>query len=140
MKTLARKLGQLPAGRRRRIAAEARRIIDANDSAVIARQRALEAEIGKKAARADYLGSALVNRLLKGESPVRIWREHRRLTLRRLSEESGVPQGYLSEIETGKKPGSLDAMARIARAMAVPLDDLAPAPKKRRKTPVRKRR
>lgn len=113
---------------------------DAEDSAVIARQRALEAEIGKTAARANYLDSTPVNRLLKGESPVRIWREHRQLTLRQLSENAGVPQGYLSEIETGKKPGSLDTMARIARALAVPLDDLAPAPKLRRKRTARKRR
>jgi DNA-binding XRE family transcriptional regulator len=140
MKTLARKMRELPAIRRHRIAARARRIVDARDRAVIARQRALEARIGKEVARADYLDDALVNRLLDGESPVRIWREHRGLTLKRLSEEAGVPQGHLSEIETGKKPGSLDAMARIARALAVPLDDLAPAPQRRRRKPARKRR
>jgi len=116
------------------------RIEDAEDRAAVARQDRLEDEIGKPAARANYLDAALVGRLLKGESPVRIWREHRKRTLRQLSEESGVPQGYLSEIETGKKPGSLDAMARIARALAVPLDDLAPAPNRRRKRTARRKR
>lgn len=105
---------------------------DAEDRAVLLRQRALEAEIGKAAARANYLDVSLVKRLLAGESPVRIWREHRKMTLRKLAEDSAVPQGYLSEIETGKKPGSFDAMTRIARALNISLDDLAPKRKRRR--------
>lgn len=105
---------------------------DAEDSAVILRRRALEAEIGKERARANYLDISLVKRLLKGESPVRIWREHRKMTLRQLSDAAGVPQGYLSEIETGKKPGSFEAMTKIAGALAIPLDDLATKKKSRR--------
>jgi transcriptional regulator with XRE-family HTH domain len=32
----------------------------------------------------------------------------------------------LSQIETGKKPGSFDAMAKLARALGVDMEDLAP--------------
>jgi transcriptional regulator with XRE-family HTH domain len=35
-----------------------------------------------------------------------------------------VPQSYISEIETGKKPGSIDAWRRLAAALDVTIDDL----------------
>jgi transcriptional regulator with XRE-family HTH domain len=64
--------------------------------------------------------------VLGGESPVRIWREHRQITAKALAAEAGMPASYLSDIENGKKPGSFDAMARIAKALKVSLDDLVP--------------
>ena len=102
-----------------------RRIEDAEDNAAVAKQLAREEALGKEAARADYLPAALVSRMLAGESPVRIWREHRKLTARQLARSAEIPPSYLSEIETAKKPGSFDAMTRIARALNVRLDDLA---------------
>ena len=36
-----------------------------------------------------------------------------------------VPQSDISEIKTGRKPDSFDAMTRVARALSVGLDDLA---------------
>ena len=72
------------------------------------------------------LPAALVKRLLAGEHPVRIWREHRGLTLAALSEKAGVPDGYISEIETGKKPGSARALKALAQALEVDLDELVP--------------
>lgn len=68
----------------------------------------------------------LVERLMAGESPVRVWREHRGMTGKALAESAGIAATYLSEIESGKKPGSLDAMAKLARALKISLDDLAP--------------
>jgi hypothetical protein len=102
-----------------------RRIEDAEDLAVSAQQRAREEALGKEVARADYLPVELVKRMLGGESPVRIWREHRKMTARQLARSAKLQPSYLSEIETAKKPGSFDAMARIARALKVSLDDLA---------------
>jgi len=84
----------------------------------------LEAQIGVAAARADYLPGALVDRLLDGESPVRIWREHRGLSARRLAEMSSVSAGYLCEIEAGRKPGSSTALHGIAQALRVPMETL----------------
>jgi DNA-binding XRE family transcriptional regulator len=111
---------------RKQYEALVRRIEDAEDRLAVTKQRDREAALGKEKARADYLPAELVRRLLAGESAVRIWREHRGMTLRGLAEAASVQPSYLSEIENGKKPGSLDAMARIARALHVPLDDLAP--------------
>src|SRR3954447_693376 len=68
-------------------------------------------------ALADYLSQDSVERLIEGESPVRIWREHRGLSARALAEPAGVTPSYHSEIETGRKPGSLDAVSKIARAL-----------------------
>ena len=75
-------------------------------------------------ALADYLSQSSVERLIAGESPVRIWREHRGLSARALAEAAEVTPSYVSEIETGRKPGSLDAMAKIARALGIPLENL----------------
>ena len=72
----------------------------------------------------DYLPIEAVQRLHAGEHPVRIWRERRGLTLSALAARSGVPVGYLSEIENGKKPGSVAALKKLAVALRLDLDDL----------------
>ena len=64
----------------------------------------------------------VAERMLDGEHPVKVLREHRGLSLRGLAERAGVSSSYLSEIEAGKKPGSFDAMTRLADALDVPLD------------------
>lgn len=64
----------------------------------------------------------VAERILDGEHPVTVLREHRGFTARGLADAAGVAPSYLSEIENGKKPGSFDAMARIASALRVPLD------------------
>jgi len=66
----------------------------------------------------------VAERILDGGHPVTVFREHRGFSARGLAEAAGIAPSYLSEIETGKKPGSLDAMARIAAALKVPLDML----------------
>lgn len=93
------------------------------DGIDIAAARAIEAAAA--AGETEYLPVQMVERLASGEHPVRVWREHRGMTGMALAESAGVPQSYISEIETGRKPGSFDAMTRIARALSVNLDDLA---------------
>ena len=62
--------------------------------------------------------------VIAGASPVRAFRDHQGLTLRELSGRSDVSLGYLSEIERGRKPGSLAPMTRIAEALGVTIDSL----------------
>ena len=64
----------------------------------------------------------VAERILDGSHPVTVFREHRGFTARSLAEAAGVAPSYLSEIENARKPGSFDAMARIAAALKVPLD------------------
>ncbi len=65
-------------------------------------------------------------RIVEGEHPVRVWREYRGMTAAALADAAKVSKTYLSEIETGKKPGSVDAYKGVAGALAVPVDALLP--------------
>ena len=61
---------------------------------------------------------------MRGKGPILAFRNHRGLTLRELSEKTGVAVGYISEIERGLKPGSTSALARIAGALGTTIDVL----------------
>lgn len=75
----------------------------------------------------NLLPDHLVGRLLDGEHPIHAWREHRGLTASGLAELADLPASYVSEIASGKKPGSADALQKIAAALHVTVDDLLPA-------------
>jgi DNA-binding XRE family transcriptional regulator len=92
---------------------------DAADSAAIAR---FEQRLA--AGEEEFVPSAMVDRILAGENLVRVWREHRGLTVSALAEMAGIAQPYLSQIETGKREGTLATMKKIAGALRVKLDDL----------------
>jgi DNA-binding Xre family transcriptional regulator len=66
----------------------------------------------------------VVDRLIAGENPVRVWREHRGHSLRQLAERAGVGVGYLSQIENGERKGTVETLKKIAAALDVDLDDL----------------
>jgi DNA-binding XRE family transcriptional regulator len=84
--------------------------------------RRVEADLA--GGRAETLPVEMVERLIAGENPVRLWREHRRLTSAELARRAGIQKSYMSEIETGSKTGSLDVLKKIAKALGVSLDDL----------------
>jgi DNA-binding XRE family transcriptional regulator len=67
----------------------------------------------------------IVKALAEGENRIRVFRKYRGLTISALAEKAGLTQPYISEIETGKKAGSFDAMKAIAEALDLSLDDLA---------------
>jgi DNA-binding XRE family transcriptional regulator len=72
-----------------------------------------------------YVPAEVVTRLISGEeSKVKVWREYRGLTLRALAEKAQIAPAYLSEIETRKKPGSVKAMAALARALDLEIEAL----------------
>lgn len=96
----------------------------AEDAADAAQIRATEARVA--AGEDEYVPVALTKRLMAGEIPVRVWREHRGLSARAVASRAGISTAYLSQIETGKKPGSFDAMAKVARALGVSMEDLEP--------------
>src|SRR5260221_699367 len=60
--------------------------------------------------------SRFMKRVLAGENPVRVYRQARDMSATALSGATGLPQSYISNIETGKKPGSSAAMQKIAAA------------------------
>ncbi len=64
--------------------------------------------------------------ILAGTNPVLAFRGYRGLSQQTLAREAGISASYLSEIENGRKPGSLDAMMRLAGVLRVPLEALLP--------------
>jgi DNA-binding XRE family transcriptional regulator len=78
------------------------------------------------AAGASLLPKEIVDRLAEGENPIRVLREYRQYTQSELVVAIQITQGYLSDLETGKRKGPLALHQRIAKALSVPLELLAP--------------
>ena len=66
----------------------------------------------------------VVDQLLAGENPVRVYRNYRNLTQHELAAAVGINSVYLSQIETGKRVGSTKTLAALAQALDVSIDDL----------------
>jgi DNA-binding XRE family transcriptional regulator len=68
--------------------------------------------------------SELVEELMETDSRIRTYRKYRGITMIELASAAGISQPHLSDIENGKKAGSVDVLKRIATALRVDLDDL----------------
>ena len=77
-----------------------------------------------KAGREFTVPAEIVRREFAGESSVKLWREERGLTQEELAKQAGISKPYLSQIETGKRQGTVETLAALARALDVPLDVL----------------
>ena len=55
---------------------------------------------------------------------IRAERRTHRLSLRRLSEASGISNPYLSQIERGLRKPSAEVLQQIGRALGVPVEEL----------------
>lgn len=95
-------------------AARANKMLNANVSAIKARIDAGE----------ETWPQELVDALLAGENPIRVFRKHRAMTVAVLAQQTGLSQPYISELENGKKSPSVKALQAIASALAVDLDDI----------------
>jgi Helix-turn-helix len=99
---------------------------DAGTARIVARARKEIAEGGV------LLPKNVVDRLAGGENPVRVlreWRDRDRpagMTQLYLSFKTGLSQGYISDIETGRRAGTASALRLIADVLDVPLDLLVP--------------
>lgn len=94
-----------------------------------AAELAEDAELARKALERDEerVPIELVDRLIEGENPVRVWREYRGMTQRELAAKAGINTAYLSQIETGKRGGSTKVLRAVSNALAVDLDDIVSA-------------
>ena len=74
----------------------------------------------------EFLPWDMAKRLRRGEHPVLVWREHRGLTQKALAAQVKMTAAQLSEIENGKKAGSVATLQKLARALGVTVDELLP--------------
>jgi DNA-binding XRE family transcriptional regulator len=72
------------------------------------------------------LPKIVVDRLAAGENPIRALREWREMTQAELVVSVGITQGYLSDLEAGKRKGPVALHQKIARALKVPINLLLP--------------
>jgi DNA-binding XRE family transcriptional regulator len=70
--------------------------------------------------------AALVDSLLAGANPVAAFRAYRGFSQAALARAAGVDRVQLHQIEKGEAVGSVATLRRIADALGVSLDELAP--------------
>ncbi len=79
----------------------------------------------RKAAGEGVLPPEVSAAILRGESrlkAIRIWREETQL---HLSFKTGIGQGYLSDLESGRRAGTPETIAKLAQALSVPVEWLS---------------
>ena len=74
------------------------------------------------AAGAPLIPKSVVDRIAKGENALRVLREWRDVPQLYLSFKSDIGQGYLSDLENGRRKGTAEVWKRIANVLNVPLD------------------
>src|SRR5215475_9928665 len=68
---------------------------------------------------------ALVRQAIaEGSHPIRAWRDHRQFNQAHLAALVGISRAYLAQIEGGERTGTLEVMARIARALGCLIEQL----------------
>lgn len=103
--------------------AEYERLLEAaEDLADIAAYERIKADIA--AGREELIPSEFADRIIDGESPLRVYRDLRGLTQAALAEKSGVNRVQIADIEAKRKSGSIETVRKLADALGVSIDDL----------------
>ena len=74
----------------------------------------------------EYVPAELVDRILAGESPLRVWRQHRGLTLEDVAKRVGVATATVSRLETGAMKSAPGMWRKLAAALDVAVEDILP--------------
>ena len=88
--------------------------------------RAADAAEQRRLAGEEYVPMELVERIIAGESPLRVWRTYRGLTLSELAARTGTTQPMLSRIENGQLNGRPGLWKKIAEVLKVAIEDILP--------------
>jgi DNA-binding XRE family transcriptional regulator len=86
--------------------------------------RAYDEAKARIAAGEETIPAEVTFALLEGANPIAVWRKHRNLTQQALAAQVGISKAYLSQLESGKRSGTTEMLARLAQALRVDLDDL----------------
>jgi DNA-binding XRE family transcriptional regulator len=74
----------------------------------------------------ETFSSAEVDAFLAAKTPLAFFRKKRGMSQDDLAKRAGMTQGYLSEIEMGRKSGDVRTLRKLADALKVTLDSLVP--------------
>ena len=77
-----------------------------------------------KASDEERFPAEVADRLIAGESPLKVFREYRGLTQGRLAKTARTTAPYLSQIENGRRTGSVGLLRRLADALRIGIGDL----------------
>ena len=75
----------------------------------------------------ELVPAAVADRLIDGESPLKVWRAHRALSQSALARASGVNRVQIADIEANRATGSVRTLRALADALRVAVDDILPA-------------
>ena len=64
----------------------------------------------------------VIDRIADGESALRVFREWRGKTQLQISHKTNIGQGYISDLESGRRKGTTAALKKIADVLKVPLE------------------
>src|SRR6266700_298484 len=100
-------------------------IAAANEDAVDA--ETLRRSIARvKSGEEETFTGAEVDAFLAAKTPLAFFRKKRGMSQDDLAKRTGITQGYLSEIEIGRKSGDVRTLRKLADALKVSLDSLVP--------------
>ena len=60
--------------------------------------------------------------VIDGASPIRVWREYKKIKLNELAKKVGISASYLSQIENKKRNPTIDTIKLIASALGIEVD------------------
>jgi DNA-binding XRE family transcriptional regulator len=92
---------------------------DAEDAAALARFARRYARGGEETVPAE-----VVDRLLSGEPPLRVWREFRGMTAAQLATAVQITPAHISKLESGKGDPSVMLLKKLARTLRVDMETL----------------
>ena len=87
---------------------------------------ALAVEVRLARGEEELIPASVVDRLIDGEPPLRVWREFRDQSQAALARASGVNRVQIVDIEAGRSSGSVHTLRKLADALGVTVDDLVP--------------
>ena len=64
----------------------------------------------------------VVDRIARGENALRALRQWRGKTQLYIAHKTNIGQGYISDLETGRREGTITALKKIAYVLKLPLD------------------
>lgn len=72
----------------------------------------------------EYFPTELVNKILNGENPIKIYREYRGFSQVELAIKISKTKQYISSLEKGQRTGTIHTLKKIAQELNIDLDML----------------